>query len=124
MGSACFADLPLPLALRIVCQALDTEGATLRAWLQLSLVCKSWRELMRAESIALALPSDDVPTAKWQTLRRWVRTTCARINTLQLGSASSSPRVLGASHSSKYGCVSTPAGLPGHVNLLLSPREE
>jgi len=79
-GSACFSDLPLPLALRIVCEALGAEGATLCAWLQLSLVCRAWRELMRPECIALALPSDDVPTAQWQALRRWVRTTSVRIS--------------------------------------------
>ena len=69
-GSACFNDLPLPLALRIVCEALRADGTTLKAWLQLSIVCKAWRELMLAESIVLALPSDDVPTVRWQTLRR------------------------------------------------------
>ncbi len=100
-GVACFGDLPLPLALRIVCEALGAEGATLCAWLQLSLVCKAWRELMRPECIALALPSDDVPTAQWQALRRWVRTTSVRIGSLQLGAASSSPRVLGESLSSQ-----------------------
>ena len=99
-GSACFSDLPLPLALRIVCVALEADGATLCAWLQLSLVSKAWRELMRPECIALALPSDDVPTARWQALRRWVRTTSVRISTLQLGAASTSPRVRGESCSS------------------------
>ena len=100
-GSACFADLPLPLALRIVCEALKAEGATLHAWLQLSLVSRAWRELMLPESIALALPSDDVPTAEWQTLRLWVRTTSVRINTLQLGATSSSARVPGESRTRK-----------------------
>lgn len=96
-GGACFADLPLPLASRIVCEALQADGASLRAWLQLSLVCKTWRELMMAEGVALALPSDDVPTAQWQTLRRWVRQTRVRINTLRLGALAASPPVAGAS---------------------------
>ena len=100
-GAACFGDLPLPLASRIVYEALQADGATLRAWLQLSLVCKTWQSLVLAEGIELALPSDNVPTVQWQTLRQWVRTTRVRINTLQLGVLSASPSVAGASRRSR-----------------------
>ena len=95
-GPACFGDLPQPLASRIVSEALHLGGGSLRVWLELSLVCKAWQELMLAESVALALPADDVPPARWQTLRRWVRTTSAPIGSLQLGASSSTPLARGA----------------------------
>ena len=87
----CFGDLPQPLASRIVSEALRLRGGSLRAWLELSVVCRAWQELMLGESVALVLPSDDVSPAQWQALRQWVRTTHVPVGSLRLGACATAP---------------------------------